>query len=138
MGGKQLGDIVDSSDIDALALASRSETYNAGEIIVKEGDIGDLFYIIKQGVVDVFKESCGLKSIKEMSTGDFFGEKALLSDDIRQATCIAATQVRCLVLGRDEFSRMLGNVQELVDVSKGRINLLDKLAPFKKPNPKIE
>ena len=138
MGGKLLGDIIDPSEIDALALALRPETYNVGDIIVQEGDKGDVFYIIKQGVVDVFKESCGSKSIKEMFTGDFFGEKALLSDDTRQATCIAKTQVKCFILGRDEFARILGSIQELIDVDKDRINMIGKLASFRKPTPKIE
>ena len=87
----QLGEIIDASEIDALSSASTTKTYTVGEIIVKEGDRGDNFYMIEEGTVDVFKAASGLKAISSMSVGDFFGEKALLADDIRTATCVGET-----------------------------------------------
>ena len=86
---------MDSSEIDALSSVCRSKSYDLGDIIVKEGDQGDEFYMIEEGTVDVFKASSGLKSVKSMSAGEFFGERALLSDEIRKATCIASSGVKC-------------------------------------------
>lgn len=130
---------MDSSEIDALSSVCRSKSYDLGDIIVEEGDQGDEFYMIEEGTVDVFKASSGLKSIKSMSAGEFFGERALLSDEIRKATCIASSRVKCLVLGRDEFNRLLGSVQELLlEASKKRFDLKEIIGIGKPQNIKIE
>ncbi len=47
--------------------------------------------------------------------GDYFGEKALKTEDTRKATCIAKTNVTCLTISRDVFNEVLGKLQELED-----------------------
>ena len=71
--------------------------------------------MIEEGTVDVFKESVGPDPLVTLKNGNFFGEKALLSDDVRQASCIATSDVKCLILVRNDFVRMLGSLQELLD-----------------------
>ena len=100
------------AEIYNVALATQTVTFNSGDIIVKEGDKGDKFFLIEHGSVDVFKEGCGENAITTLKVSDFFGEKALLYEsDIRTATCIASSEtVRCLVLSCDDFKQMLGDV----------------------------
>ena len=109
------------SDIDDMALATRNETFKKGDVIVKEGDRGDVFYMIEEGSVDIYKKEYenNQKPIVTLSSGNFFGEKALLNDnDVRAATCIAAsTEVKCLFLMREDFFRMFGDLKELLDKS---------------------
>merc|ERR1712228_458573 len=112
VGGRFLGDILDAHQIHSLALAAGSEDYNAGDVIIKEGDVGDMFYIIEEGTVDISTTASSV-TITSMSDGDFFGENALLSDhgdDIRTATCVASSDTTCLTLTRTDFDRMLGNL----------------------------
>ena len=106
---------MDDSEIDALALATGTEYFEEGSDIIKEGDKGDMFYLIEEGSVAVTKESLGDTPICTLKEGDFFGEKALLSDDIRTATCTASSKVRCLILVRQDFVRVLGNLKEILD-----------------------
>lgn len=73
-------------------------------MIVKQGERGDTFYIIKVGSVLVTKrtqESLVEETVCTLRKGDFFGELALLREDCRQASVIAqAPGVECLTLDR--------------------------------------
>jgi serine/threonine protein kinase len=46
--------------------------------------------------------------------GQFFGEKALLNDDVRQASCIALGDVSLLSLNRHDFIEMLGSWKDII------------------------
>jgi cAMP-dependent protein kinase regulator len=79
--------------IDAL----QEREYAAGARIIKEGDEGDYFYIIRDGEVKCTQEAAGGCEVsKRLTKGDFFGELALLSAERRAATVVATkkTQVR--------------------------------------------
>ena len=115
IGEKILGDVLKASDIDAMALALQKDSFRAGDVIVREGERGDIFYLIESGAVDIFKKDFGEKPIATLNSGQFFGERALLSEDVRQATCIASSDVQCLFLMRDDFVLMLGDLQDLLD-----------------------
>jgi CRP-like cAMP-binding protein len=49
--------------------------------------------------------------------GNFFGEKALLSEDVQQATCVATSDLKCLMLMREDFNIMLGDLKDLLEGS---------------------
>ncbi|GMH51816.1 hypothetical protein TrRE_jg4284 [Triparma retinervis] len=112
IGGKTLGDVLSASDLDHMALALERDSFKHGEVIIREGEKGDIFYIIESGTVEVQKEG---KKVAELSTGQFFGEKALLSEDVRQATCVAQKDVKVLFMMREDFVLMLGDMQDLLD-----------------------
>jgi CRP-like cAMP-binding protein len=112
IGGKALGDVLSATDLDHMALALDSDSFKAGDVIIREGEKGDNFYIIEDGEVDVQKDG---KSVTNLTTGQFFGEKALLSEDVRQATCIAKGALKVLCMAREDFVLMLGDMQDLLD-----------------------
>lgn len=115
IGEKVLGDVLNTSDIDAMSLALQKDTFKKGNVIVREGERGDIFYLIESGSVDVFKKESSDKPLATLTTGQFFGERALLNEDVRQATCIATSEVQCLFLMRQDFNLMLGDLQDLLD-----------------------
>jgi cGMP-dependent protein kinase len=115
IGDAVLGDVLKVSEIDAMSLALQRETFKKGEVIVREGERGDIFYVIESGSVDVLKRDHGDRPVKTLTTGQFFGERALLTEDVRQATCVATSEVQCLSLMREDFNLMLGDLQELLD-----------------------
>mmetsp|Transcript_15562 Transcript_15562/g.33527 ORF Transcript_15562/g.33527 Transcript_15562/m.33527 type:complete len:757 (+) Transcript_15562:50-2320(+) len=114
IGKHMMSEIMDLSQLESMAMAAQYQKFEAGAIIVKEGEIGNTFYMITKGEVDVYKKSHGNNKIASLGVSSFFGEKALLSYDTRQATCIAATNVNCLALARDDFVLMLGNMEDLL------------------------
>mmetsp|Transcript_19075 Transcript_19075/g.19078 ORF Transcript_19075/g.19078 Transcript_19075/m.19078 type:complete len:349 (+) Transcript_19075:544-1590(+) len=92
--------------IEALACSLSSMTFKAGEKIVNEGDLGDLFYIIKDGSVSCLQQG---KELKIMTKGEFFGEQALIYNNERTASVIAINNVKCVGIGREKLSKVLGN-----------------------------
>jgi hypothetical protein len=72
---------------------------DVGECVVRAGDVGDRFYIVDSGELDVDVE--GLHT--ELLTDDYFGEIALLRDVPRTATVTASTPSRLYALQRNDF-----------------------------------
>ncbi|MDW8349505.1 MAG: cyclic nucleotide-binding domain-containing protein [Verrucomicrobiae bacterium] len=78
-----------------------------GQTLIREGDDGDLLFIIWAGEVNVIKEteSGQQKVLATLSRGDIFGEIALLNNVKRTTSVVATTPVDCLILKRDDFQR---------------------------------
>jgi len=72
----------------------------AGTVVVREGDVGDRFYIVTEGELDVTQD--GVK-IAELEPGGYFGEIALLRDTNRTATVTARSDAVLYALDREEF-----------------------------------
>ena len=114
---RTIGQIMKRSEMHSMALASKFEDYPKGTTIVRQGESGDAFYMIETGEVDVYIKEKGNKPLVTLKSGDFFGEKALLSSAVRTATCVAATNVKCMLLMREDFVEMLGNMADLMSRS---------------------
>ena len=114
IGEQLLGDVMSASQLESMALATHPQSFERGHVIVREGEKGDVFYIITHGEVDVFKRSVGFAKICSLGAHSFFGERALLGSDTRQATCVASDDVQCLTLTREDFTLMLGNLEDLL------------------------
>jgi len=50
-----------------------------------------------------------------LQSGNFFGEKALLSTDLRSASIIAETKLTCLTLSREDFVALVGTIEDQLD-----------------------
>jgi len=85
--------------------------YEAGANIICEGDEGNNFYLIREGEVKCTKVGVKDEVSKRLTTGDFFGELALLKDDKRAATVTATQKTTVLSLSRNEFTRLLGKLE---------------------------
>ena len=84
------------------------ETHPAGAVIIKQGDVGDKFYIIRSGHVEVEKETEGKTEIlTTLGPGDFFGELALLRKTRRAATIKAIEKVELLTLSKEIFTEVV-------------------------------
>jgi putative ABC transport system ATP-binding protein len=80
------------------------EKHPAGSVIIRQGDPGDKFYLIRQGTVDVLiRENGTPRSVANLTKGDFFGEAALLTGEPRNATVTALDDVELYSLGKEDF-----------------------------------
>jgi putative ABC transport system ATP-binding protein len=87
-----------------VANKMQREAHPAGTVIIKQGDEGDKFYIIRRGKLDVLKESTGrVDVVATLEAGAFFGELALLRKEPRAATVKAVEEVELLTLSKDIF-----------------------------------
>jgi putative ABC transport system ATP-binding protein len=92
----------------------KRESFAPGEAIIRQGEIGDKFYVIESGVVDVSGEKEGVPfSGIELGVGDFFGEVALLTGTPRNATVVAREPVTVFVLAKEHFDDALARSKTL-------------------------
>jgi putative peptide zinc metalloprotease protein len=77
-----------------------------GKTIIKQGDVGDAFYAIASGRLDVKRNG---KVTATLGAGDYFGEVALLRDVRRTASVRTRTPARLFRLGRKGFGRLMGS-----------------------------
>src|SRR5258707_1103129 len=84
--------------------------FEAGDFIIRQGDVGDQFYVIVSGEVDVFKELPNGEQahLAKLGKGEYFGEAALLTGRRRNANVQATTRVDLMCMGRDEFNNLAG------------------------------
>ncbi|XP_029685936.1 cGMP-dependent protein kinase 2 isoform X2 [Takifugu rubripes] len=106
------------------------EYYDKGEFIIREGEEGSTFYIIAQGKVKVTQTTEAHtfpQVINTLQKGDYFGEKALVSDDVRSASILAEENgVECLVIDRETFDQTVGTFSELQKHLQGYVATLDR------------
>lgn len=82
----------------------------AGQIVIRQGDKGDYYYVIKQGrcrVVQKPGEQQKMVALADLAEGDGFGEQALLSDAPRNATIAALSDGALMRLAKADFDKLL-------------------------------
>ena len=78
--------------------------YNDGEIIIKQGTVGDCLYVIQEGRVGIFDESGeGSNKVAELGEKEFFGEMGLFEKDVRSATVKALGDAKVLTIDKRNF-----------------------------------
>jgi rhodanese-related sulfurtransferase len=90
------------------AEAMQEREVKEGEDVVKQGEPGDYFYVIKAGSADVLRADGGQAiKVATLGAGASFGEEALLKAEPRNATVRMATAGRVLRLGKEDFDTLL-------------------------------
>lgn len=89
-----------AASLEQIAGQLQGARARAGEVIVRQGEPGELFYLIGAGEADVFEDG---RLARREGSGEYFGEIALLRDVARTATVIAKTDLELFTLGRDDF-----------------------------------
>lgn len=127
---------LERNDLERLAKVTVVRNYNAGDVIVKEGEMGVAFYVVAKGRVEVV-HGAGTPDehkIGELGPDDFFGEMSLLDNSLRSATVKALEATECLVLTRWDFNAELqaGSCQialAMLGVLARRIRTMNEHAP---------
>ena len=90
-----------------FVLALETRDYEAGSLIVRQGQEGSEMFLIAEGAVDVIWES-GRKTTKiaSLSEGDFFGEASLLTGEPRNATVRTSVPTNCLIFTRAHLHQL--------------------------------
>ncbi|KAJ1951804.1 hypothetical protein EC988_003897, partial [Linderina pennispora] len=112
-----------------IADALESITFNDGDVVVRQGDKGDAFYLIEQGTVRVIKaDQDGVeREYPSLDQGGYFGELALLDDQPRQATLVAQGRTKCARMSKDAFDRLLGPVINIIRREAGNYTRIQSL-----------
>lgn len=101
----------------SVADALETCTFKTGDVIMKEGDAGDDFYIIEEGTADVTITGAdgATQTVNTLEAADYFGELALLeADGKRHATVTATSDCKFAKLDRERFERVLGPCNDIL------------------------
>jgi ATP-binding cassette subfamily B protein len=102
-------DVLDDEAVARLSEQFTAEYYEAGQIVIAQGELADKFYLIVRGKVAVTMTDAEGKTIElaVLEDGDYFGEIALLEDSPRSATVETLLPSLLLTLPREQFHQML-------------------------------
>jgi signal transduction histidine kinase/predicted CoA-binding protein len=95
-------------DLDMLCQMAEEISLKAGEELFPEGSTGDKAYVVREGQLEVFKNSGGRNVLLNVSSsGDVIGEMALLESTPRTATVRARTDSRLISIGAEPFNHLI-------------------------------
>lgn len=117
-----------------MATGTLGKVYLDGDVIIRQGEVGDCMYVIQEGQAEVVLESKGQEILLTVQdTGDFFGEMALFDKDVRSATVRALGDTKVLTVDKKNLMRRFLEDPSLAfrlveTMSKRTRNLMDKVA----------
>merc|ERR1712048_322077 len=94
-----------------IADALKPVEFKSGDVVMSEGEEGDMFYIIEHGSVD-FSQSGNV--VGNAQEGGYFGEIALLTNEKRKATVTCTSDCTLLSLDRKTFVRVMGPLDNVL------------------------
>jgi len=107
---------------DSLS-AKFGREYAPSEVLFREGETGDVMFVIQSGSVRISKNVAGYdKVLATLGPGEFFGEMAILNGKPRTATATIVTPTRCLLIEARTLEEMVANNSEIA------LRLIKKLA----------
>lgn len=128
---RKLGDVelfrgLNPAAIETAMRAATVVPMHAAEVVIRQGDPADRFYVIAEGRVEVTQtppEGGQAKVLRQMGEGEFFGEIGLLSNVPRTATVTGLTEGRLVALDSEPFLELVsagqGLTYRLLDLHRG-------------------
>ncbi|MEC7536607.1 MAG: cyclic nucleotide-binding domain-containing protein [Pseudomonadota bacterium] len=90
-------------------------TYQAGEVIFAEGDVGEQAYIVESGIVEIARDVNGKKmTLGTVEKNGIFGEMALIDEATRIANAIAMNETVCIPIPKVAIQAQLSNADPLL------------------------
>ncbi len=110
--------VLENAELHALAEHVGTRLYGRGEVLARQGEAGDTFFIIRSGRVridvdDVLGDTMAVVTVNHLGPGDFFGEMALLTGAARGATVTAEEDTEILLVARQDIAPLLQANPEL-------------------------
>lgn len=93
-----------------------TKTFLVGDTIFKEGEAGELAYLIKSGEVKITKLDGQERpmTIATLKKGNIIGEMALIDDAPRAASAVSLDQTEVMVITKEEFQKRLANSDQVI------------------------
>ena len=129
------------ANIQQLFVKFQEQEAHLGDVVIKEGDDGDRFYVIKEGRALVTRgHGSNQKTLAALKSGDCFGEDALIGDTKRNATITMTADGTLMWLDKESFIKLLkepviqsiteAQYEKMVDEAEEGIVLIDVRLPL--------
>ena len=109
---------IDEYELGKICDSLKVGVFKKDDYIIKEGEMGDVFYIIEEGKCNAsktFEPGKPEEIINELKEGDYFGERALLKGEPRYANIIVVSDIaKVISLDRNSFNRLLGPIMDIL------------------------
>ncbi len=118
---------IEPSKLKLLAFTAQRLTFNPGESLFQQGDVGDAAYIITDGSADVVVATpTGPLTVAQVGTNDFVGEIAILCDVPRTATVTATNTLSTMRISKELFFELVSQFPEIsVEIMRVLAHRLD-------------
>ena len=108
---------LNQNQLETISRKLSRRTYAPNQEIIRQGAEGNSFFMIASGEVSIVVNNAEVTSL---CSGAYFGEMALMSSEMRNATVIARSETDCLVLERTDFVNLLGPLGKLIEAEANR------------------
>ena len=91
-----------------MAPSALGKWYQQGDVIVRQGEVGNCMYVVEDGQVEVIHQTPDEDiRLAVLDKGEFFGEMAVFDHDVRSATVRALSKVQVLTVDKAAFLRRI-------------------------------
>ena len=103
------------TEVMNIAMVAEQECFYAGDLIFKEGGIGDALYVIKKGQVRVAKRDASGEehALAHLKPGEYFGEISLVDKSPRSASVYADKDTELVKIKRADFRNLIAGNKEI-------------------------
>ncbi len=100
---------MDEQEVAGIRAIMEEMKFKPGQVIIREGEFGNLFYVITEGYAEIIIRDAGGAELvlHKAGPGDFFGELSMLTNEPRSARVRALESLTALALERDDFFEFL-------------------------------
>lgn len=116
-----------------LASRMRPVRFRVGDVVVREGELAESFYMVVRGELEVYHEHAPREVLAVLSAGDYFGEGAALENARRSASVRARTDCELLKLASEDFRSFVRchvDIAEKMSQVADLVELLRKMPAF--------
>lgn len=102
------------TEIMQVIKIAHSRRYKKNDIIFRKEDLGNSFFIVKEGKVKIYTSLGGdkKKTFAFLNRGDFFGEMSLLGGKVRSASAMAAEDTELYAISKRNFAKLISGNHE--------------------------
>lgn len=102
-------------ELALISAITAEREFSQGEVVFKEGEVGDAFYVVLEGKIRISKFVAGVgeEALAILEKGNYFGEMALIDEFPRSASAIAHIDCRLLMMDKADFTSLLSNHKEI-------------------------
>src|SRR3954463_13224708 len=105
---------LNGAELEELAKVAVPRSYEAGQVVFREGDDGDTCFVIRAGAVKITREHGGRTiALAELRVGDMFGELSMFGGEVRSATAQALESTQAVALLAGDIRRLLAGNPEI-------------------------